>query len=246
MPDLSVLRDNQLTVSYQAIPGVRALQIFAESQDDTTLRVMVNGADRYCDDDSYGNTNPVVTLSTEQLGDSATIMIEVGSYDPQYVSAQLGVRAVPVPTAPRAAEPAPARNIAAPPSPRTENLMLVEGFSPDPHIVTGLTAGGPENLEFDTCNYGFVPGEPQAIVNYESRTGRSNLVIFAESDIDITLFVAGDGARIYCDDDSFGDGDPQLIIDNAPSGEYMIWVGAYNEGESARARLYISEKVFSR
>ena len=43
-----------------------------------------------------------------------------------------------------------------------------------------------------------------------------------------------------CNDDSFGDSDPFIVIPNAPSGLYDIWVGTYGS-DPFGATLFISE-----
>ena len=83
----------QLSINYQPIAGVSELQIIAESADDTTLWVMVNGTEHRCDDDSYGNANPIVTLAASELGNGALIGVRVGTYDSGYADARLSVRA---------------------------------------------------------------------------------------------------------------------------------------------------------
>jgi len=55
------------------------------------------------------------------------------------------------------------------------------------------------------------------------------LSVFAMSERDLTLAVAGPDGRILCNDDTYGL-NPAVTFDNAPEGEYHIFIGAFGQG----------------
>jgi hypothetical protein len=122
-------------------------------------------------------------------------------------------------------------------APTYGDVSLEEGFTPDPH-ETELTAGGSITTEVSGC-VGKVAEAPDVDLRY-STSGGSTLYIYAISGVDTTLLVNLPNGSWSCDDDSFGDGDPIVIIENAPSGLYDIWVGTFGD-ELSPATLYISE-----
>lgn len=67
----------QLIIDYEPVPGVDEIRVFAESDTDTTLWVSINDADHRCDDDSYGNSDPIVVFRDAASGQYS---IWVGTY----------------------------------------------------------------------------------------------------------------------------------------------------------------------
>lgn len=118
-------------------------------------------------------------------------------------------------------------------------ISLEGGFQPDPHVVE-LTAGGSESVSVTgACDYGVVAEAPDFEVSFEdSATG--SLYIYAVSSEDTTILVNLPDGSWMCDDDSYGDGDPILEIENPGDGIYDIWVGTYGD-DTAAATLGISE-----
>ncbi|MEM9996246.1 MAG: peptidase S1 [Bacteroidota bacterium] len=123
-------------------------------------------------------------------------------------------------------------------SPTYGDLQLEEGFQPDPNS-TSLTAGGSIEVNKGACTYGFVAEAPDVDLYY-STSGDSPLYIYVESEGDVTLLVSKPDASWVCDDDSFGNSDPILVIPNAPDGLYNIWIGTYGD-EMQSATLHVSE-----
>ncbi len=115
-------------------------------------------------------------------------------------------------------------------------VTLRAGFMPDPN-TTPLTAGGGSEVTISGCT-GTVAEAPDLNLNWTGRS--STLYIFATSGSDTTLPVNLPDGDWRCDDDSYGDGDPLVIIRNAPSGLYNIWAGTYGGGTAA-ANVMISE-----
>jgi hypothetical protein len=122
--------------------------------------------------------------------------------------------------------------------PNFGTITLEEGFTPDPN-ERDLTAGGIVSLDVGGCQYGNVSEAPDLDLNYET-TGGSDLYIYAVSLEDTMILVNTPSGTWACDDDSYDDGDPLLVIRGAPAGLYSIWVGTYEES-AAEATLFISE-----
>lgn len=117
-------------------------------------------------------------------------------------------------------------------------FSLDEGFTPDPWSY-GLTAGGSVSVDLGECSYGTVAEAPDAELTYSS-SGGSTLYIYATSGSDTTILVNTAGGQWVCNDDGYGDGDPIVVIRNAPAGVYDIWVGTYGS-DTTPATLYVSE-----
>jgi hypothetical protein len=126
-------------------------------------------------------------------------------------------------------------------SPTFGSITLRTGFDPDPHIVE-IVAGGSidayRETDLPAACVGKISEAPDYSVTYTA--GRLPLAIRAVSNSDTTLIVNGPDGRWTCDDDSFGDGDPQVVFRNPRSGRYDIWLGTYGN-DTARARLGITE-----
>lgn len=122
------------------------------------------------------------------------------------------------------------------------NVELSEGFLPDPHEIT-LTAGGSVEPTVATtrpeCGYGHIAEAPDYDLYYET-TGGTTLYVYAVAGSDTMILINAPDQTWLCDDDSYGEGDPLVIIPNAAAGLYDIWVGTYGE-ETVEATLFISE-----
>jgi len=123
-------------------------------------------------------------------------------------------------------------------SPTYGAVNLRAGFLPDPH-VTDLTAGGSVQVSRGSCSYGKVADAPDVDLYFEG-SGGNTLYIYAESKVDVTLLVNLPNGSWECDDDGYQGLNPLIIVRNAPSGLYNIWVGTYGT-DMASARLLISE-----
>jgi hypothetical protein len=117
------------------------------------------------------------------------------------------------------------------------SVSLSGGFAPDPWEMS-LTAGGSISVNRGNCSYGKVASSPDVDL-YWNGSG-STLYIFVVAGEDTTLLVNTPSANWRCDDDSFGDRDPILLIPKAPSGLYNIWVGTYGS-DMISATLFVSE-----
>jgi opacity protein-like surface antigen len=122
--------------------------------------------------------------------------------------------------------------------PHYGSVRLAGGFLPDPH-VTDVVAGGTVEVNRGRCTYGHVSHAPDVDFYYDGNGART-LYIYAVSGRDTIVLVNTPNGAWACDDDSYGDGDPILVIPAAASGLYNIWVGTYGD-DMADATLFISE-----
>lgn len=125
--------------------------------------------------------------------------------------------------------------------PNFGSVRLRAGFTPDPYTV-GVYAGGSIDAYSDTdlpaACVGKVSDAPDFSVEYTA--GSLPLAFRAVSNSDTTLIVNGPDGRWSCDDDSFGDSDPQVVFRRPQSGKYDIWIGVFS-GSGAQATLGITE-----
>lgn len=117
-------------------------------------------------------------------------------------------------------------------------ISLRAGFTPDPYTVS-LTAGGSINGSAlpGSCT-GMISRAPDFEVTYTA--GSFPLVFRSISSADTTLIINGPDGSWSCDDDSYGDGDAQVVFRRPQSGTYDIWVGTFGNS-TASATLQITE-----
>ena len=68
----------------------------------------------------------------------------------------------------------------------------------------------------------------------------TEFAIVAADEADSTLIINGPGGNWYCNDDFTG-WDPMVELEDAPGGQYDIWVGTYSADEFINGTLYITE-----
>jgi hypothetical protein len=242
-----------LEVSYARGTGSGDLHVYAESDTDVTLIVTNENGEVFCNDDGHSGTNPIVSLSQDQLGDSSLLLVQVGTYSGGTAPAMLYVSETPPGGGLEAFDlfdgleglfdddatgNAPNGQLSA----RYGSVALDEGFTPDPYVLSNVSAGGSIDVAVESCTYGYVPDAPQVAVRYAT-SGGSDLYMFVESSEDTTLLVQLDDGRWFCNDDGYTDSNPVVSITDAPAGQYSIWIGTYGEASSGvGSTLYVSEK----
>ena len=118
------------------------------------------------------------------------------------------------------------------------SVGLSVGFTPDPYRVS-MVAGGDISVN-DNRNgcTGYVSRAPDFELNYSA--GSLPLVFRSVSNTDTTLIINAPDGHWYCDDDSYGNNNPQVRFNRPMSGVYDVWVGTYNRGNQS-ATLMITE-----
>jgi|GEM_PF-1481357 len=98
-------------------------------------------------------------------------------------------------------------------------------------VAVEMRASGSIDLAYlgEGCR-GYAARGPALQVDWQGNADR--LDIFFEGNGDTTLAVRGPDDSWYCDDDSYGNLNPQLTFFGAPRGQYTIWVGVYSSGDA--------------
>ena len=227
-----IAESGAMGIEYTA--GSLDLYVYAESDGDTMLFIETPSGDVLCDDDSYGDLNPLIHIEDPESG---LYVVFVGSYsDGAFQEATLYVSELDPDFSDFGDESVPSLATDA----AFGSARLGFGFAPDPHTVQ-LTAGGELELDVGDCSYGYVTSGPSYELTYDG-TASTDLHFYVRSDDDTTLLINRPDGSWVCDDDSLGDSNPQLTITDAPSGVYDVWVGTYSS-DRASATLYISGKA---
>jgi hypothetical protein len=138
-----------------------------------------------------------------------------------------------------ATSPAFAQNVSLAPTYGTRNISA--GFQPDP-LNIAVVSGGSIDASSSIGNGcgGYVAAAPDFRLNYSA--GTLPLIISVNAASDTTLVINGPNGNWICDDDGGNQGlNPAITLRGAPSGQYDIWVGAYQAGNNTQATLSISE-----
>lgn len=125
-------------------------------------------------------------------------------------------------------------------TPNYGDVSVNTGFTPDP-LVVDVQAGGSLDASnaAESCR-GKISNSPDYRVRYTA--GSLPLIFRTRAATDTTLVVNGPDGRWYCDDDSGGNMNAQVVFNNPRSGSYEVWVGTYAGGVEP-ARLEVSELV---
>ena len=210
----------QLVINYES--GTYELSIGTlGSGVDTTLEVKTPSGNIICDDDSGGDGDALVTLDDPESG---RYEIRVGTYSSDGISKSANVYVT---------ERLDDRGL------REEIVQwsLEYGFEPDPKFVEVSAGGGTES------GCGHLPDEPQLAINYESGTYELSIGTLG-SGVDTTLEVKTPSGNIICDDDSGGDGNALVTLDDPESGRYEIRVGAYSsDGIGRNTKVFVTERL---
>lgn len=133
--------------------------------------------------------------------------------------------------------------------PLYKTIEIDSGFDGDPRSLK-IDAGGDRSAEVigQGCT-GFINWEkPDVDINYEndkepgSPAGDEKLSIYVKSSKDTSLVVyTPDREWICADDISEANLNPVVTFDKPVAGNYNIWVGTIDEGDSVDATLYVTE-----
>ncbi|MGP1274596.1 MAG: hypothetical protein ACQRW7_04165 [Caulobacterales bacterium] len=223
-------------LSYRA--GDYTLYISTESDGDGTIAVRAPDGSWHCNDDGAGDLNPGVTFTDPASGD---YLIWAGTFgetaaEPATLHvSEIGYAGVD-------------NSVDLTARPRHGQTRLSPGFSPNPHAAD-VQAGGPIDSTLALSGhttvegycYGQITREPAYRLTWNGSEGP--LYISTESDTDTLLLVNAPDGGWWCDDDSAGDLNPGLVIDNAPAGVYDIYVGSFGP-DFSDARLFLSQTGF--
>ncbi len=118
---------------------------------------------------------------------------------------------------------------------------LSPGFVPDPVNVNVISGGNIDarTLSLGAGCVGFVTRQPDYIINLTGQS--SHLRLYVTGQGDTTLLVNTANSRWVCNDDSYGGTNPTVDINNAPPGQYDVWIGSYRADQQVRGQLHITE-----
>ncbi len=117
--------------------------------------------------------------------------------------------------------------------------LLSGHFQPDPYTVQ-LEAGGDQDATALGGNcVGFIADAPDYRIFYTP--GTAPLIFSVLSAADTTLVINDPNGNWICDDDSAGNFNPLIQMDNPAGGQYDIWVGTYDQSGFPEATLSIAE-----
>lgn len=123
--------------------------------------------------------------------------------------------------------------------PNSGQVQLRSGFTPDPYTVQVVAGGNQDGNRLPGSCTGWISDAPDFRVTYSA--GNLPLAFRTVSGTDTTLIINDPGGNWACDDDSFGDGDAQVVFRRPSSGVYDVWVGTFNRDSTAQAVLGITE-----
>lgn len=121
---------------------------------------------------------------------------------------------------------------------RLGTVSVGPGFTPDPLVREGTTAGGPiDASRFDARCDGWIASEPDAIV--ESSRPFAELSVMVASSVDTTLVIVGPDGNPRCVDDA--QGTHPVVRRDFATGLHRVWVGTQERGARASFFLALSE-----
>lgn len=204
--------------------------LFATSDRDLVLAVVDPAGGVHCNDDSY-QLNPAVTFDSAMAGD---YQVFVGGYGPGggssydlFASAggpAFSDAAIDPNTPPRHGFALFDMNAAG--QGQLLASSLVSGYDPIEMLPTGFYCAGYTDIS-----------APDVVMTLDA--GQPMVSVYARSDSDLTLAMLAPDGTWHCNDDAF-ELNPGISLTNAQPGDYRIWVGAFNPGESSGYNLYAS------
>lgn len=191
----------------------------AQGSGDTTLIIRAPDGTWHCNDDSSG-LNPEVWVHGPPRGQYD---VWIGSYARQE---------------------------------QLRGTLSIEGSAPRPSLQTGGTvsnfgthqltstqtipvrSGGDLNaseMSLGRGCLGSTTATPDAIIHWNGGSS-ADLRFAVQANGDTTLIINSADGTWHCNDDTHGL-NPEVLIRNAPRGQYDVWVGSYSNGEQVPASL---------
>lgn len=115
------------------------------------------------------------------------------------------------------------------------------GFVPDPKLYPNIVSGGSlsvSGMGLAAGCTGYATAQPDVIINYTN--AQSFLRFYFQGSGDTALVINDANGRWHCNDDTAGR-NPQVDINNPPSGQYDIWVSSYQSGQNINGTLHVTE-----
>jgi len=210
------------------------LYVYAVSDQDIVLAINNPDGTWFCDDDSAGNLDPLLTFEAPVTGQYD---IWVGTYGAgNTANATLYISEV---NAGPGEDTTGTGGLNWDLDPLFGYDELAGGFGTQ---VVEVQAGGtifPADLA-DNCA-GYVTAAPSYRIFYDG-TAPLTFGVTPADGTDTTLVVADPDGYWFCSDDENGTLDPEIVIDPGYAGQYDIWVGTFaGDGTTAPTTLTITE-----
>lgn len=243
--NMSTATQGQCSGFASAAPDVRLhfqggnyneINFSAFSEGDTTLIINDPNGNWYCDDDSGGNLNPLLSFTPM----SGQYDIWVGTYDRSLAAATLAISELPYNPNGNVSETSLGGGPDYSLPPTYGHYSLYSGFTPDPYEIP-VVAGGEIDIAAYTNNQcvGYVAEAPDVRLDF-TEGSYAELIFSVDAYDDTTLIINDPNGNWFCDDDSGVNGMNPALSLTPMSGQYDIWIGTYDNA-TARARLAISE-----
>lgn len=118
---------------------------------------------------------------------------------------------------------------------------LQPGFLPDPLLVQATAGGGIDLRHLGPDCVGVASEAPDFRLDWQGSGAMLAFAFMADSDGDATMAVRmPDGSWLCNDDATPSTFDPLVVVEDAPMGTYLIWLGSF-EGGLVNGTLAISE-----
>lgn len=218
------------------------LRFFNVAAGDTALVINDGSGTWHCNDDSHGGQNPTVSIRNAPAGQYD---IWVTSYNSgENLRGTLHITELqnrhPGNSGGSGSSGSGGLSIGGNSS-NFGSANIAAGFTPDPRTVT-ITSGGTlhvNGMGLGAGCVGYATRQPDYIVNL---SGQSSMLRFYNvAGGDTALVINDGGGNWHCNDDSHGGQNPTVSIQNAPAGQYDVWVTSYNSGDNIRGTLHITE-----
>ncbi|MDZ4766626.1 MAG: hypothetical protein SGI73_18975 [Chloroflexota bacterium] len=126
--------------------------------------------------------------------------------------------------------------------PTWSSVTIDAPFVIDPYVTTIGVGGEVDLSDFDSQCVGFTDSAPS--FNLTVAGTPSELTFFLVAAEDTTLLIRTPDGSYFCDDDTGGNRNPQINLEDVTEGTYNIWGASYTATPQP-AYLFISENVGS-
>ncbi|MEM9193015.1 MAG: hypothetical protein AAGF12_27825 [Myxococcota bacterium] len=116
-------------------------------------------------------------------------------------------------------------------------VTLYPGFTPDPHVVEGVSGGQDNATARDRRCRGWISGMPDHILRLEGTF--QYLAVMAAAAQDTTIVIQRPDGTYACNDDA--EGRNPMVTGRFNGGSYPVWIGSYQQGVRANYRLGVTE-----
>ncbi len=202
--------------------------VFAMSPRDLTIAVVGPDGDVLCNDDTFG-LHPAVTFRSAAPGDYAIFVgafSQGGSAQYELFASQGGPAFVETPIDTDAAPRVGFATLDTSLGGRAQLLATAQVVSRDPFAALPIGGHCPGFTGIDAPDMVLTVDQPQ-----------QQFSLMAMSETDLVMAARLPDGNWACNDDSFGL-HPGLTFNDAPAGDYLIYVGTFGQGRSGEFNLF--------